>query len=403
MTRIFRNRNFALYFAGRAVSVVGDSFYSVALILAVVQATHSVTSGAMVLIASTVPVIILTLVGGTLGDRLPRNRIMLSSDLVRSMAQFVIAALLLRSNPPLWALLMTQVCYGAGEALFDPASTGLLPEIVASEELPAANSALQLLQSGALVVGPALAGIVIAFAGAALAIALDAASFLASAISLAFVHVPRGNVSLGVDSMLAQLRTGFVEMRRRRWVLVTACYLVVLAFAFNGTIFALGPAVALSRLGGPSAWSLLLSTFGIGVIAGSFAARRVLQSQRALGWSYVGNFGLIPLLALLGTSHSTWVVVSSGVAGVAVAIFSTTYPTLLQQTIPAAVLSRVGSYFWLARVAATPLAFAFVGPLSAQYGIPAVFIVAASLIALSTLGALAFPEIWSLRARAEPA
>jgi MFS family permease len=351
----------------------------------------------MVLLAGTIPIVILTLVGGTVSDRLPRNRVMVSSDLVRSATQFAMAALLLRSSPPLWALMITQFCYGLGDAFFDPASTGLLPQIVASEDLPAANSMLQLSSNSAVVVAPALAGIIIALAGAPLAVALDAVSFLVSAISLYFLTVPRGALALASDSMLDQLRAGFVELRRRKWALVTACYLAFLAFAFNGTIFVLGPAVALSRLGGPSAWSLMLSAFGVGLISGSLVALKLLRTRRALGWAYLGNFGVVPLLALLGTSDSKWFVVgSSALAGLSISVFGVTYPTLLQQTVPKEILSRVGSYFWLARVAPMPLAFAIVGPLSARFGISAVFNVAALSLGVATLVGAGFPEIWAI-------
>ncbi len=95
------------------MSVIGDSFYAVALVLAVLQSTHSVTSGALVLMAGTVPVVMLTLMGGAVGDRLPRNRVMLASDVARSATQFAMVALLLSfKEPPLWALMATQFCYG---------------------------------------------------------------------------------------------------------------------------------------------------------------------------------------------------------------------------------------------------------------------------------------------------
>ncbi len=288
----------------------------------------------------------------------------------------------------------------SGAAFFDPASTGLLPEIVAADDLPAANSLLQLSSNGALVVGPALAGIVIACTGAALAVAFDAASFLVSAISLWFLTLPDARIALASESFLEELKAGFVEFRRHQWVPVTACYLVVLAFAFNGPIFALGPAAALSRLGGPSAWSLMLSAFGVGLIAGSLLAPKLLRTQRALGWSYLGNLSVVPMLFLLGTSHSEWLVVgSSALAGIAVGVFGVTYPTLLQQTIPKEKLSRVVSYFWLARVAAAPLAFAVVGPLSARFGTPNVFTVAGLAICVATLVSACLPGVWSVRAR----
>jgi len=401
ISRLFRNRNFCIYFAGRSVSVIGDNFYSVALILAVLQSTHSVTSGAMVLIAGTTPVVILTLIGGALGDRLARNRVMISSDLVRAATQFVMVALLFQSNPPLWALMVTQFCYGVGDAFFEPAATGLLPQIVAPEDLPAANSMLQFSSNSALVAGPVMAGIIIVLAGAPLAVAFDGVSFLASAISLYFLTLPKGRVALASDSILDQLGAGFAELRKRKWVLVTVCYLAVMSFAFNGPIFALGPAVALSRLGGPSAWSLVLSAFGLGLISGSLVALRLLRSRHALGWAYLGNFSAAPMLALLGTSHSKWVVAgSSALAGLTVSVFSVTYPTLLQQTIPKEIMSRVGSYFWLARIGPLPLSLAIVGPLSVRFGISTVFNVAALSICVATLAGASFPAIWSIRSPA---
>ena len=354
------------------------------------------------LLSGTIPIVILTLMGGALSDRLPRNRVMLSSDLIRCATQFVMAALLLRSSPPLWALMVTQFCYGAGAAFFDPASTGLLPQIVASEDLPAANSMLQLSSNSAVVLGPAMAGIIIALAGAPLAVAFDAVSFLASAISLYFLAVPKGDLALASDSIFDQLRAGFVELRKRQWMLVTACYLAFLAFAFNGTIFVLGPAAALARLGGPSAWSLVLSVFGIGLISGNVVALRLLRTRRPLAWAYLGNLGVVPLLALLGTSHSKWLVVgSSGLAGLAISVFGMTYPTLLQQTVPTEIISRVGSYFWLARVAPMPLALAIVGPLSARFGISTVFNVAALSICVATFLSAGFPDIWSIQGSAK--
>jgi MFS family permease len=384
------------------VSVAGDSFYAVALIVAVLQSTRSVTSGAFVLLAGTIPVVVLTLFGGTLGDRLPRNRVMFWSDLARSAAQFAMAALLLRFQPPVWALMLTQFCYGAGEAFFDPASTGLLPQLVASEDLPAANSILGLTSNSAVVFGPALAGVVIALAGAPLAVAFDAISFLVSAVSLYFLTLPSGGGAPAAVSIPDQLRAGFGEIRRRRWVLVTAWYLAFLAFAFNGSIFVLGPAAALARLGGPSAWSLIFSAFGVGLILGSVLAPRLLKSERALGWAYLGNLAIVPMLVLLGTSHSKWLVAAASVlAGLPISVFGVTYPTLLQQTIPGGVLSRVGSYFWLARVAPMPLALLFVGPVSDRFGISAVFDAAALSIVVATLVSASFPDVWSIRARIE--
>jgi MFS family permease len=401
MRRLLHNRNFCIYFAGRSVSAVGDSCYFVALILAVLQATRSVTSGSIVLLAGMLPVLLLTLFGGTVGDRLSRSRLMLATDLVRSLTQFTTAMLLVHPHPPLWALIVAQLFYGTSEAFFDPASTGLLLQIVGRDELPAANGMLQFSANAALVVGPAIAGFIIGIVGAPFAIGCDGVSFLLSAISLYYLAVPKANASPQSDSMFARFREGFFELRKRKWTLITTCYLAFLTFAFNGPLVVLGPAVSLARLGGPSAWSLILCTFGIGSICGGFVAIRLLRTKHALGWAYLSNFALMPLLCLFGTTSSKWLVAgSSGFAGIAVGLFSVTYPTLLQQNVPGELLSRVGSYAWLARVIATPLALALAGPLSTRFGITTVFDVAALTICAATFVGVSFPEIWAIEGRA---
>ncbi len=399
MHALARNGNFRIYFCGRIVSTLGDSFYNVALIVAILQATHDVTAGALVLAAGAIPVVVLTLLGGVIGDRFPRNRVMLASDLVRALAQGSMAALLLHGSPPLWALVLTQLCYGIGDAFFDPASTGIVPEIVSAEALPSANGILSAVGNTALVLGPALAGIAIAIAGAPVAIACDGITFGLSAISLAFLRLPARSRDNPRASIGEQLRDGFAEVRRRSWLLTTVCYIAVLTFAFNGTMFVLGPAIALAHLGGPSAWAAVLAAFGAGLIPGSFLAIRVAKSRRALWWAYVGNLAVVPLLLLFGSSRSTlWeVAVASSFAGIAVAVFGVTYPTILQQIVPQAMLSRVGSYRWLARVAAMPLAFAIVGPLARRFGISSVMIAAAVVVMGATCICVGFREIWAMR------
>jgi len=131
------------------------------------------------------------------------------------------------------------------------------------------------------------------------------------------------------------------------------------------------------------------------LIAGSVLAPRVLAARRALGFAYVGNFAIVPLLVLLSTSHSAWLVAgSSAVAGVAVAVFGVTYTTLLQRTIPPQTISRVASYFWLARAAPTPIALALAGPASARFGISAVFAAAALSVTVATLIGAGFADVW---------
>ncbi len=390
------NTNFSLYFGGRSVSALGDSFYFVALMPALIQATHSLATSAIVLSAAAVPSIVFSLLGGLFSDRLPRNRVMLTSDLVRAASEFAMAWMLFHPNPQLVWLVLIQLCYGFGDAFFEPASVGLLPQVVSESELPIANSTIAFSMNATVVFGPALAGITMAFAGAPLALAIDGLTFLFSASALSFLKVGRLQLPR-TESLLDQLRAGFREFRMRRWLIVTVAYLGLLAFAFNGPVFVIGPLVALTRLGGTSAWSLILMAFGVGLIIGSLIAPRILESRRPLAWGYIGNVGVVPMLILLGLHSSpSALIAASVVGGISVSAFSIIYPTILQQTVPDAVISQVSSYFWLVRVAPMPIALSLTAALTLRFGITSVCVGSAILILLASVLCSRIAAVWSV-------
>lgn len=200
------------------------------------------------------------------------------------------------------------------------------------------------------------------------------------------------------ESLVAQLRAGFDAVRRRRWVAVTAIYLGVLSFFFNGPMFVLGSAIALSKLRGSTAWAMILSFFGIGLIGGSLIAQIIMKSRSPLGISFLLNLCAVPFLYLMGESRVPWIVAASAsFAGLAIANFGTTYPALLQQTIPNELISRVGSYFWLARIAQVPIALAIAPPFADHFGSSKVFEFAALLVCIATIFASSSRDVWRVR------
>src|SRR4051794_41361871 len=116
-----RSRNFRLLFGGQAISVVGDALFPVALAFAVLHLSGSATSLGLVLAAQAVPLAALVLVGGVLGDRLSRQRVMIASDLARAAVQATAAGLLIAGVAEVWHLAVLAALYGAAEAFFRPA------------------------------------------------------------------------------------------------------------------------------------------------------------------------------------------------------------------------------------------------------------------------------------------
>ncbi|HZL54819.1 MAG TPA: MFS transporter, partial [Solirubrobacteraceae bacterium] len=259
-----RNAQFRLLFAGRAISSLGDRVVPLALSFAVLDLTGSVTDLGIVFAAQTLPLVLFVLLGGVWADRLPRQFVMLASDGVRALAQGLSAVLLLSGSAHIWELAVLQAVYGAAEAFFGPASVAIVPQTVDERDLQPANALLGLSGNLADVLGPALAGVIVATAGPGWGLATDAATFVASAAFLALMR-PRALAAaseFAAGSTLAQLRAGWHAFRSRTWLWVTVVFFTVfLAFVYS-PLQVLGPQVAKVSLGGPGAWAAISVALG---------------------------------------------------------------------------------------------------------------------------------------------
>src|SRR5215471_3086597 len=180
----FKVRNFTLLFSGQTVSIVGDALYMVALPWLILTTGGGPQELGIVLAAYGIPRAGSMLVGGWLSDRLRPRRLMLIADTIRMLLVGILAALALWGHPALWQLCAIAVPLGAFGGAFMPASMSILPETMSNEDLQAGNGLMMSSMQGANLVGSALAGIVVAAFTAGVGLAIDAASFLVSAVSL---------------------------------------------------------------------------------------------------------------------------------------------------------------------------------------------------------------------------
>src|SRR5438034_8292861 len=187
----FRSKPFRLLFAGELVSLLGTAVAPVALAFAVLDLTGSATDLGYVLAAGWLPQIVFILIGGVLGDRLPRNLVMVGANVLSAAAQGTTAALLLAGVARPWHLAVLAAARGMATALFFPAAQAVVPEIVETELLQPANALIRLAQNGSTVLGAGVGGILVAAAGPGWAVAFDAATYLASALILVWIRVTR--------------------------------------------------------------------------------------------------------------------------------------------------------------------------------------------------------------------
>ncbi|MER7181591.1 MFS transporter, partial [Streptomyces hyaluromycini] len=264
---------FRILWTGQTVSGAGDGMTRIALVFAVLHVGGSVTDVGLVIAAQTAMQVLFTLAGGVWADRLPRQLLMLGSDVIRAAVQLVLAVLLLTDRAQVWQLAVGAAVFGSAQAFFGPASSGLLAEIVPPEQLQRGNALMSFSNSAFSMLSPALAGLAIVLVGPGLVLALDAATFAVSAVSLAMLRLPPRTLAAS-QSFLADLRTGWRELAARTWLWLN----LIAHTLFNLAIaayYVLGPAVADRSLGGASAWGVIAAGWAAGSVAGGLVALRV--------------------------------------------------------------------------------------------------------------------------------
>lgn len=358
-----QHRNFCLLFAGQATSFVGDGMVPVAVAFAVLGLTGSVADVGLVFAARLAPLACFLIIGGVIADRLSRRTVVIVADLIRCGSQGLLAALLLSGHAHLWQLLVLQAVHGVASAFFNPAVSGLAPEMVAPDQLQQANALRWGANSLGNVAGPALAGVLVATIGAGAAFAVDAATFAASAASLLALR-PLLAEKAQPQTLVQDLRAGWTEFRSRTW-LVTANIVAALGNALVLAPFlVIGPAVCRTSLSGAGAWALISASFGAGAVAGGIVALRVRPRRPILiGLSLTAlHAGPLALLAL--RAPAIVIAIASFAAGSQLTFLNVLWETTLQRLIPPHLLSRVVAYDWVSALVFAPIGYAVAGALA---------------------------------------
>jgi hypothetical protein len=262
---------------------------------------------------------------------------------------------------------------------------------ISPERLQQANALRGLSMASTGLIGTAIGGGVVTLAGPGWALAVDAASYGASAYFLAQIRLPP-HVTLPPQSFLADLQEGWREFVSRTWVWV----IVVAASIGNmmSSVFVvLGAVVSKRALGGPLAWTVILSALALGSIAGGYVSLRIHVRRPLFFGSSLLGFLALPM-ALLAV-HAPALLIAAGalVAGGGNMIFNSLWETALQRHIPPTALSRVSAYDWFGSLAFQPLGLIAAGPLAVAIGTGAtLWIAAAGVLAMAVL-AVATPSV----------
>jgi MFS family permease len=388
-------RNFRLLLTDRLIAPASVGFSIVGVSFAVLKATGSAADLSYVLAAQIAPSLVFALLGGVAADRFPPQRVIVAANLLMALGEGTFGLLALTSSPPLWAMIGLEAITGTGVAIFYPASQALLPRLVPRDLLQEASAISRLVMNVGQMSGAAIAGLLVAVAGAGWALVLCGIGMISTIPMLLAIRGSRPvtgqeATAAGPDaagrSMLTELREGWSEFRSHTWLWVIVAQFCVVMMAWYGAFSVLGPVVAREHLGGPAAWGAITAADAFGLIAGGLAALRFTPRRPMLFVVLTGGAVAISPLSLAMVLPLPAVCLASFGLGVFVEMMMVQWTVTMARNIPPDKLARVSSYDVLGSVMAMPAGALIAGPLGtaigaarAQYAAAAVIVIASAL------------------------
>ena len=388
-------RDFRLLLTDRLIAPASVGFSIVGVSFAVLKATGSAADLSYVLAAQIAPSLVFALLGGVAADRFPPQRVIIAANLLMALGEGTFGLLALTSSPPLWAMIGLEAITGTGAAIFYPASQALLPRLVPREALQEASAISRLVMNVGQMAGAAIAGLLVAAAGAGWALVLCGIGMISTIPMLLAIRGSRPvtgqeATAAGPDaagrSMLTELREGWSEFRSHTWLWVIVAQFCVVMMAWYGAFSVLGPVVAREHLGGPAAWGAITAADAFGLIAGGLAALRFTPRRPMLFVVLTGGAIAISPLSLAMVLPLPAVCLASFGLGVFVEMMMVQWTVTMARNIPPDKLARVSSYDVLGSVMAMPAGALIAGPLGtaigaarAQYAAAAVIVIASAL------------------------
>lgn len=379
--------DFRYLWLGMTVSLFGDQFYFVALPWLILQLTGSGVALGTILMAAAIPRAIFLLIGGAVTDRLSPRRILLSTTSCRTILVGATAVLIYFHVIHLWHLYILAVAFGFADAFALPASQVLIPSLVPSEQLPAANGVLAGSSQVCSIAGPGPAGLVFKFWGAAVAFAIDAASFLFVILALwRLEEKPPSAASLQkraglwrpiVDGLRFVVKNGSIRS------------LMLLVMALNVCVsgpLAVGVAIfAKERIGSSTAFATMLSALAAGTLLGSLlpALTKRHHCRRGLFLLFFSAAIGMEMVSLGLLHHLIPAVIVLATLGFGNGLAAIYVQSWFQTKVDQSFLGRIMSVFMFAAFGLLPFSYALAGMIAA-INLTAMFITAGTLVLIAT-------------------
>lgn len=375
--RPLAHREFRLLTRATLISALGDGLMRVALPLQVLAISGDDPLAIGVVGAAWAGGHAISLpVGGLASDRAERRAVMIVSDLVRAVAIGAIGLLGLAGALRLWQVVALGAVFGFANGFFNPASRSLVPDLLPDGDLPRGNALLAFARPLQLwIVGPLLAGLVVAISSAGAALVVDAATFVCSALLLA--GVARRGAAAGAmpaGGVLDDLREGVTFVRGQRWALVLFLMTAYSTLAFSGPFDVLVPTMLKTDLGlseAQAGWwiAAIFASGGAGaLLASAFIGQRGLPRRFMTVLYGVEALTLFGMAAFAYVTQMWQALLAGFVVFGANVLSEIIGDTTLQRETPRSLLGRVIGMQWFVAIGLAPVSFAVAGPLGRAFG-----------------------------------
>lgn len=368
--RALGHRDFRLFWCGQLVSLIGTWMQSVGQAWLVLELTNSPFRLGLIGALQFGPILLFSFLSGAISDRVRKRRLLLGTQAALMLQAFTLAALVWSGHVQFWHVAVLAALYGLATTLDMPSRQAFVAHLVPRGDLMNAIALNSAVFNGARVVGPAMAGLLVARYGTAAAFLMNGASFIAVLTALAAIRTegapsPRRGVGLR-----AEIGEGVrYAAGTQRVALVMALLTVMGLFVVNMNV--LVPLIARDVLHeGAHGFGLLMAALGVGAVAGALAVAALSVRRPPLALVVGSALAAAALVLVLSTARHFGLTATVLVAlGFAQIVFMTSCNTTVQIAVPDELRGRVMGLYALVFAGMTPIGALIMGTVAEHWGV----------------------------------
>lgn len=381
----FKHRNFRLFYFGQMISVIGFWMQNVAQAWVVLELTDSAFLLGLVTFVQFIPNLAFSLLAGVFADRFPRRTLVISTQVAFMVLAFVLAVLSGTGVLTYWHIIVISGLMGVVHAIDIPSRQSFLVEMVGQQDLSNAIALNSSMFNAARVLGPALGGMILAQFGATTCFFINAISYLCVILGLLVMTIEKKSLVSHSNNVVAQIKEGLLYIKQTPTVFIPMCLLASLSIvAMNFGV--LIPVFARDVLRqGPEGFGTLVSSQGIGSLAGAVILVMFSNYKNQIRFLWVGASGLAVFQLLLGQMNLFWPTALLLVgAGWSMVSLSASVNSIIQMQVPDELRGRVMSVYSISFIGLSSVGGMLSGAVARWFGASTAFTLGGSLALAAT-------------------